>query len=308
MHTIYQTAAVGVNELAATDASLQSRLHQLPACILLELDVNSIDPHASMKIECDSQHPLVSEHWYTSLLSKQQHMQLRFSAGGVLLHHTPEELVSVAAHELSHAIGRHNEEQGSCTLLYSIMLPACSHFASFSIGPLLGSKVMYVVVMRPFILFWLSQQTENDADVMGAMTSKAAGCGKSVVVSLQRMHMHNMLHNLLSDLQVTAADAEETAALPALLPGTKLSTPDLYSSKQLHTFLAAADTELQGAPAGVARLQQLFGKQLLISQSDIEEVNEPDREPINERLGTLLNPLEHIKEISQDNGPAACGT
>lgn len=264
MQAAYQTAAAGVNKLAASDVSLQNRLHKMPARIVLDHNVSNTLPQASMNIESEGQHSLIPDHWYTSVLSKQRHMRLSLSAGGVLLHRTPKELVFVAAQQLSHAIGRHSEERRSWTLLYSIMLLARLCFASFSIGTLLGSLVMYVGLVKPFVCFWFGQQTEYDADAMGAMITKAAGCNSaSIVSSLQRFHMHSILQRrgLLSDLQAaaTAALAEDTAALQRLLPGTQHFIPRLYTAASSSVHFWQLQTQSCKAPQRKSsmRLQRL---------------------------------------------------
>lgn len=120
---------------------------------------------------------------------------------------------------------------------------------------------------------WLSQHREHDADAMGAVISKAAGCSSAAITAcMQRFHALGMLKvKAYFPERAEAFDSQTTAdmaALQHLLPDTQL--PDfLFSSKEVFQAVqqatASQSPEVQQQVAVVvARLEKLQGERLFL--------------------------------------------
>lgn len=120
---------------------------------------------------------------------------------------------------------------------------------------------------------WISQHMEYDADAMGAVISKAAGCSSAAIIScMQRFHANSMLDIQALFLERANAFDSQTkvdmAALQHLLPDTQLPN-FLFSSKEVFQAVKRAipgqSPEVQQQVAViVACLQQLQGERLFL--------------------------------------------
>ena len=254
MQALYQTAAAGVNRIAITNSSLRWRLHQIPEQTVLRHSADHLLPE-------------------TSHVSVDSFLCLTASAGDILQHQTPEEMIWVVSRELAHAIGQHQAEELGWGFLISklllartvlaVILRACSLRGLLLDGLLLGG------VFIPAFFCWLDHQMDHDADAMGAVISKAAGCSSAAIISgMQRRQVHAMLKRKAQFPERAKAFDSQTkahmAALQQLLPGTHL--PDfLLSSKELLQVVRQATPNhspevQQRVSAIMARLEQLQGE------------------------------------------------
>ena len=147
---------------------------------------------------------------------------------------------------------------------------------------------------------WVSQNIEHDADAMGAIISKAAGCSSGAIIAgMQRSHLQGALQREESlpalASNVVAHIETELAALQRLLPNIQLPAP-LCSSKQLQAVQQATSRQLMRQPLQVQqqvaaimlRLQQLIGEQLFVL-----------RDPIEEKTSSHPHWIERVKRVRQ---------
>lgn len=268
MQALYQTAVAGVNSMAATDASLHARLCQLPEQTVVRHSADHLLPQ-------------------TSHVCVDSHLCMTASAGEFLQHQTPEEMVWVVAREVAHAIGRHQEECDNwCGLVsrlllartvLAVMLRACRFRGLLLDGLLFGG--VSITAFR----YWRHHQLDQlalEADAMGAVISKAAGCSSAAVISgMQRCQVCAMLERKAQFPERAKAFDSQTkadvAALQHLLPHTHL--PDfLLSSKELFQIVQQATRShppevQQQVSAIVARLEQLQGERQFLLRGPFDE-------------------------------------
>ena len=301
MQSMYQTAALGVAKLAAADTVLQKRLQLLPNRIVLQHDVNHIYPQASIKLITEGQYGELSGGLYTKwLFGQQQHMRIQATGGSLLLCQTREEGVGSMSHELAHGIACHSAEQGSWLLMPLLLgvarftLGICSAWSQLAIPLLLLQLTSFFLVG-----VWLSQQLEYEADAIGAVISKAAGCSpESIVESMQRWHAVTVALRMMNNK--TCADSaslqmqEGLAALHQLLP-SKQHLPALVNTSNEH-FAQLVKEEFKHAPSEVhekaavllAQMQHSLGKSLFVH-----------RDLLQDRFSSHPHCLDRIKKVEE---------
>ena len=267
IQSLYQTAAAGVNSIAATDASLHARLYRVPKFIVVQHFADHLLPMTGQ----------------TSSMAEVR-IAISASAGEVLQHQTPEEMVWAVARELAHAIGRHQEERSSWTLLNFGLVGARIFMAvvqrACTFRGLLLDVLLIEAVFTAARDHWLPRQMQYDADALGAIISKAAGCSSAAIISgMQRSQVRAMLERKAQFPERAKAFDSQTeahmAALQHLLPGTHL--PDfLLSSRELFQAVQQATASQppevqQQVSAVVARLEQLQGERQFLLRAPFVE-------------------------------------
>ena len=303
MQNMYQTAALGVARLAATDSTLQKRLQMLPNCVVLQHDVNHICPQASIQWITEGKGGELSSGPLPSWVSgQQQHMRIQASGGGLLVCRTHEEGVWTMSHELAHGIACHAAESASWVLMALLLAAARLLLGGCTWWSLLAIPLLLLTFTNKFLVgVWLSQQQEYEADAIGAVISKAAGCSsESIVASMQRWHAAQ-LH--LRDMSCkTYADSaalqmqEELATLQQLLPSGQHLPEQVNTSKEFGVIAQYVEHELKHVPSAVqekaavlmVQLQHSLGKRLFVC-----------RDMLQDRLSSHPHGLDRIKKVKE---------
>ena len=253
--------------------------------IFLQHNVSNVNPQASLGLDRKGG---LDVHFLSA------------SAGVMLQHDTPEELIWVMLYELAHAIAQHGNEHvswlqlGRLLLFAWILLTPVGVWASFLAWPV-------YLVLATVGNSWVSQQMEYDADAMGAVISKAAGCSSAAIIScMQRFHANSMLDMKAQFPERAKAFDSQTkvgmAALQCLLPDTQL--PDFsFSSRGVFQAVQQALTGQspevqQQAAVTVARLEKLQGERLFLLSGGF--LGDLDR-----MVGTHPDWSERIKRVHQ---------